>query len=456
MATNKLLPFANGVGANVTDYDTWSALSTLLSQGFTTGVARSDYANRVFAQGALASYILGQFVVDQTAQDADLNETTFYTNFKNALLTYIKANSVTLNTNQTIGGTKTFSTTPKAPTATAGDNSTKVATTAFVKKAIDDHTDSIKPVSYGEQTLTDEQKAQARTNIGAIDDTDVVTITTAQTITGDKTFTKPIVTTNAESAKRSTSDSYFVIFGGTSRNNGAFLNLMGSSYSTPGVFRLSAVLNSSTKRALEGYPDGTLNWDGNGVLTSANGVTLDTAQTITGAKTFNANIVMKGTRSIFCDANDSYVQLVGGTSVSVNAPAITLSGNNRAQRAGSFRLWTGEVNNQRPYLDGTPSGSLTWDSKEIERVSESGTGYIKYESGWQICIGIITSAADATSATITFPSPFLNANAVTVNAMPAFDGYVYATSITATGAEFALPVTDVAKYFRYIAIGKWK
>lgn len=33
--------------------------------------------------------------------------------------------------NQTIAGTKTFSTSPTAPTPTAGDNSTKVATTAF-------------------------------------------------------------------------------------------------------------------------------------------------------------------------------------------------------------------------------------------------------------------------------------------------------------------------------------
>ena len=45
-----------------------------------------------------------------------------------------------------------------------------------------------------EQTLTDAQKAQARTNIGAIDDTNVVHINDAQTITGAKEFTdSPVV-----------------------------------------------------------------------------------------------------------------------------------------------------------------------------------------------------------------------------------------------------------------------
>ena len=130
MATNKLLPFANGVGANVVDYATWSSLSTLLGQGFVTGVARSDYANRVFAQGALASYILGQFVVDQTAQDADLNETTFYTNFKNALKAYVESNAVALNGAQTVGGVKTFTSSPIVPTADADDNTQKTANTA--------------------------------------------------------------------------------------------------------------------------------------------------------------------------------------------------------------------------------------------------------------------------------------------------------------------------------------
>jgi hypothetical protein len=163
-----------------------------------TGVARSDYANRVFAQGALASYILGQFVVDQTAQDADLNESVFYTNFKNALKAYVESNAVALNGAQTVGGVKTFTSSPVVPTVTAGDNTQKAASTAFVKKAIDDSVNNVKAVSYDAQTLTDPEKAQARANISAADASAVVDKTTNQTVGGVKTFdVSPIVPTES-------------------------------------------------------------------------------------------------------------------------------------------------------------------------------------------------------------------------------------------------------------------
>jgi hypothetical protein len=254
-----------------------------------TGVARSDYANRVFAQGALASYILGQFVVDQTAQDADLNESVFYTNFKNALVNYIKANSVTLNTAQTVGGVKTFSLSPLVPTATAGDNSTKAASTAFVKKAIDDHTNAIKPVSYGEQTLTDAEKAQARTNIGAPDASDAVTISTNQTITGKKTITQTLVA-SAIGMSRDSLTSHLRFSGGTGAfDTGGHLDLFGAANGTDaGAFLLGAA-DGINRKQMRGAPDGTLTWDGNPVLTSDSGVTIDTTQTITGAKEFTVS-----------------------------------------------------------------------------------------------------------------------------------------------------------------------
>lgn len=163
MATNKLLPFANGIGANVIDYASWAAKTTLLSGGFVTGIAKSEEVNRLLAQGALASYILGQLVVDQTAQDADLDEATFYTNFKNALTAYINGGFVSLTGAQTVGGVKTFTSSPVVPTADAADSSTKVANTAFVQ---------------GELT------SQA------------VKLTGAQTVDGVKTFTSsPVIPT---------------------------------------------------------------------------------------------------------------------------------------------------------------------------------------------------------------------------------------------------------------------
>jgi hypothetical protein len=455
MATNKLLPFANGVGANVTDYDTWSALTTLLSQGFTTGVARSDYANRVFAQGALASYILGQFVVDQTAQDADLNESVFYTNFKTALLTYIKANSVTLNTTQTIGGTKTFSTTPKAPTATAGDNSTKVATTAFVKKAIDDHTDSIKPVSYGEQTLTDAEKTQARTNICAIDDTNVVHINDAQTITGKKTFTQPIVSANVICKDVDTSS--LQIRGGTTEATGAYLGLVGSSRGNrPGTFRLGTGVVNGVSTYLEGNPDGSLTWAGNPILDSTSGVTLDTAQTITGAKSFGSLVLDSSGGVLRKDSATSVLRIRGGTS-NANGAYLGLNGSSRSADAGVFDFTTGQTTDYPTAitLRGAPDGSLTWDSKEIERVSESGTGYIKYESGLMLCFGGAKITAGNTTVQVTYPQPFVNSYslATTMNSMLAHGS----SSQSTTGFTEQIANTssnDIT--VRYVAIGTWK
>ena len=91
MATNQLLPFATAPGANVIPYASWSALTAVLANGFSSGIASSEQFNRLLSQGALASYALGQFVVDETAQDADLDAAAFYTKFKNALKAYMHA-----------------------------------------------------------------------------------------------------------------------------------------------------------------------------------------------------------------------------------------------------------------------------------------------------------------------------------------------------------------------------
>lgn len=85
MATNELLPFANGNDANVMPTAQWQALTDILANGFQSGVARSEQVNRVLAQGAVASYVLGQLIVDQLNQNATLDEATLYQNLILAL-----------------------------------------------------------------------------------------------------------------------------------------------------------------------------------------------------------------------------------------------------------------------------------------------------------------------------------------------------------------------------------
>lgn len=86
MAQNKFTAFANGVGANVLSYEDWTQLSTLIANGFQSGIAISDQFNRLLAQGAAAGYAVGQYIVDQLNIDADpLDAASLALNFKQAM-----------------------------------------------------------------------------------------------------------------------------------------------------------------------------------------------------------------------------------------------------------------------------------------------------------------------------------------------------------------------------------
>ncbi len=357
MAVNKLLPFANGDSANVIDYATWSALTQILGQGFVTGVARSDYANRLFSQGALASYILGQFVVEQTAQDADLDESVFYTNFKNALVSYIKANAVSLDTAQTVGGVKTFTSSPLVPTADAADTSQKVANTAFVQGEI-------------------ASKANA---------SEVVKLTGNQTIAGTKTFSdSPEVPTPASG-------------------------------------------DNSQKTASTGFVQ-------NAVATQ--GVKFDSVQTLTDAEKTQART------NIGAPADSEVVKLTNSQTVS------------------------GDKNF---------TGLLQHSGNAVDSVVASGSGYIRYESGWQICWGSASATPVATSSwgnvfynentgiQVTFPVPFIEAPSVSVSQNRNLSIWSFciitvectATGITRVGIMRGTSMNDKVGV-GYIAIGRWK
>lgn len=86
MATNKLVPFANGVGANVISFERWLELTTTLNNGFSSGIASSEQFNRLLAQGASAGYVIGKIIVDGLNVDADpLDADALAANFWNAL-----------------------------------------------------------------------------------------------------------------------------------------------------------------------------------------------------------------------------------------------------------------------------------------------------------------------------------------------------------------------------------
>lgn len=86
MATNELLPFANGENPNVISFSDWQSLAARLT-GFGSGLAVSEQFNRILAQGGAAGYVLGQFVVEYAGQDAGLNAENLYQGFLAALQT---------------------------------------------------------------------------------------------------------------------------------------------------------------------------------------------------------------------------------------------------------------------------------------------------------------------------------------------------------------------------------
>lgn len=104
MAKNELLPFANGENANVLPTQQWEALTDILENGFQSGVARSEQVNRVLAQGAVASYVLGQLIVDQLNKDATLDKDTLYQNIVKALQENAKDVCLPLNGGTLKGG----------------------------------------------------------------------------------------------------------------------------------------------------------------------------------------------------------------------------------------------------------------------------------------------------------------------------------------------------------------
>lgn len=84
MATNQLLPFANGAGANVETFANWSALAQVAT-GFGSGLAVSKHFNYILAQGGAAGYAIGKVVVDWLGRDATIDATTLGANFEAAL-----------------------------------------------------------------------------------------------------------------------------------------------------------------------------------------------------------------------------------------------------------------------------------------------------------------------------------------------------------------------------------
>ena len=121
-------------------------------------------------------------------------------------------------------------------------------------------------------------------------------------------------------------------------------------------------------------------------------------------------------------------------------------------------------------LIGVPTGSLSWNDKEIERVDSSGTNWIRFVSGLQICWGELSNVEMTTlhasglywgQRVISFPKTFITAPQLTSNYYPktqnplAWSGNCTTLTTTSVNLRIVGVVSDTVS-IQYIAIGYWK
>lgn len=182
-------------------------------------------------------------------------------------------------------------------------------------------------------------------------DSDVVHKSGDETIVGSKTFSGEVQTNTIKAV------------GG----DGANISL------TPpdnGGFAIRA-FNGTVNKELVGYPNGMLAWDNNKILTIVNGVTLDTAQTITGAKTFNSWTTFSNginVKWITGNKEQKTLSLYGSMNDKYQGFGSTLELHGDDANYGMFALIAkDETNTNVKRFIGLPDGTLTWSGKNIVR-----------------------------------------------------------------------------------------
>lgn len=157
--------------------------------------------------------------------------------------------------------------------------------------------------------------------------------------------------------------------------------------------------------------------------------------------------------------NNGQLVIVGGDSGAASSGAkLYLYGSGHGTYPGNFGLQAGASDGTYKALTGKSDGSLTWDGEDVERVRTSGTDYICYESGLQICWGYKSSITVNQENTINFGRAFADTNTVVL--ITRRSGASSTTVVdeawirgTPTTTSFGLYATTQTGY-TWIAIGK--
>lgn len=168
--------------------------------------------------------------------------------------------------------------------------------------------------------------------------------------------------------------------------------------------------------------------------------------TMTGYLQFNAS---EGRIQNYRSDNDGMVSVYGGQGYT-SGGYLAVYGKNHASFAGIFRICARDDTNGTKELRGTPAGALTWGGKNIELVNAIGANYIRYESGLQMCWGIVGAG---TSFTVTYPVAF---NAEPSIATSPSSNVTISVNVSDRQNTGFVATLSASSYMRYIAIGKWK
>lgn len=164
--------------------------------------------------------------------------------------------------------------------------------------------------------------------------------------------------------------------------------------------------------------------------------------------------------------SDDYkmLEITGGDTYSSGA-TVRLHRNNDPNSPSAFHISTG---NQK-FLSGLITGSLLWEGKEIERVSQVGKGvdlpdgssqhYIRFESGLQLVFGTaIVNGVIEEQKRVNLIVPFIS-NAIVVASNDANIGPDASVCVgwqDTTGFSIGTNLAGVVGHCRWIAIGFWK
>lgn len=320
--------------------------------------------------------------------------------------------------------------TPTAPTPTAGDDSTKIATTAYVQDEIDAEVTradgAYLPLTGGSVTGNLSVSGTITGNVtGSVTGTASGNLPlSGGTMTGNITFNK----TNPTFVGALTTGN-IAIYAGSNNFDGATLQMFGRSDSTyAGMFYLRASTKSSGSDSggvnydLVGRNDGRLTWAGNNVITAAGG-------TYTTALPVARNV------------NSSYTQINGG--VATNDGANLMLFGKDESRAGAFRLNANDGSASKT-LQGDTNGTLTW-----------GGSYVAVTTTLQNGRGILTGTKDSitvsangyATGTISFGQAFASAPKVVANcAYGHAHVYVGCYNITTTGFTYIVSSENATSF----------